>query len=112
MEGYGIHIIFVYLGKTVLKDILKTELYNHFLTFSVAIAILVSLTLSASHAVYAEQLVVYFVHICQQLYNDEFWCRITQVFLAKKLLNGCSSSSSLFACAAYSCVHSNNVHSV
>jgi len=78
----------------------------------VAIAILVSPTLSASHAVYAEQLVVYFVHICQQLYDDEFWCRITQVFLAKKLLNGCSSSSSLFACAAYSCVHSNNVHSV
>jgi len=65
-------LFMLYVGKIVLKGILQTEVYNHFLAFSIALCILVSPTLSASHAMYAEQLLGWFVETCKQLYGDEF----------------------------------------
>jgi len=42
-------LFMLYVGKIGLKGILQTELYNHFLAFSIALCILVIPTLSATH---------------------------------------------------------------
>ena len=51
----------LYTGKIVLCDILKPKLYSHFLTFSVAMNILVCPPLARSNLYYAKELLEYFV---------------------------------------------------
>lgn len=67
-----LRLFLLYIGKLVLKKVLKRELYNHFLIFSVAISILVSPALVSKNSVYAHELLVCFVDQCRQLYGPEF----------------------------------------
>lgn len=62
----------LYTGKLVLKGILRDDLYDNFMTLSVAISILVSPQLVASYANYAKELLIHFVHQARNLYGDEF----------------------------------------
>ena len=62
----------LYTGKIVLKGILRSDLYDHFMIFSVAISILASPQLVQRYREYAHNLLVYFVSQCSHLYGDEF----------------------------------------
>jgi hypothetical protein len=62
----------LYTGKVVLSDILRPDLYAHFLCLNVATAILVCPTLAHSHHNYAKQFLEYFVEQTKILYGDEF----------------------------------------
>lgn len=64
--------LLLYTGKLVLRGILKDELYNHFLTFSVAMSILVCPRLAKHYTEYAHNLLVYFVEKARELYGIEF----------------------------------------
>ncbi len=61
----------LYTGKFVLKDILRPELYDHFMTLSVALDILVSKDLVWHHLDYADNLLWYFVQQGRVLYGPE-----------------------------------------
>jgi len=65
-------LFLLYIGKLVLKGILRDELYNNFLILSVAMSFLVSPSLARVHHEYAQQLLVCFVSQCRALYGDEF----------------------------------------
>ena len=62
----------LYTGQLALKEIIRPELYSHFLSLSVASRILVSPTLVKSHWQYASELLVYFVEQGRVLYGKEF----------------------------------------
>lgn len=62
----------LYTGKFVLKDVLPEANFNHFMTLSIAMCILVNLKLVAQHGVYAHQLLLHFVSKSGQLYGPEF----------------------------------------
>lgn len=63
-----------YTGKLVLKGILRKDFYDHFLSLSVALSILVSSSLAqeATNREYAEGLLKYFVEKGRCLYGPEF----------------------------------------
>ena len=58
----------LYTGQLVLKDVLRPELYAHFLCLSVASRILVSPTLVKAHWKYASELLVYFTEQGKELH--------------------------------------------
>ena len=62
----------LYTGKIVLDGILRTDLYAHFTSLSIASRILVSPTLVQTHWKYASDLLVYFVEKGRDLYGKEF----------------------------------------
>ena len=64
----------LYTGKVVLKQILRPAFYEHFMTLSVAMCILVSARLSseADRIEYARELLLYFVQQGKLLYGNEF----------------------------------------
>ena len=62
----------LYTGKLALEDILRPELYKHFIVFNVAMSILVSPTLSSTHIMYAKDLLIFFVLEGKRLYGKEF----------------------------------------
>lgn len=62
----------LYTGKIVLKGILKEQLYEHFMTFSVALSILVCPKLARQYNSYAHELLTYFVAQGKHLYGEEF----------------------------------------
>ena len=65
-------LFMLYTGKIVLRGILPKALYEHFLTFSIALSILVSPSLSMQHRNYAHELLLHFVGKCKELYSAEF----------------------------------------
>ena len=62
----------LYTGKYVLRWVLPDVAYRHFLTFSVAICILVNEKLAKEHGEYAHQLLLHFVSKAAELYTKEF----------------------------------------
>ena len=62
----------LYTGKIALHDILRPDMYEHFLVLSVASSILVCPSLAHSYKDYAKQLLEYFVEQGKVLYGDEF----------------------------------------
>lgn len=62
----------LYTGKIVLKGILPSQFYEHFMVLSVASSILVSSELAKIHLKYASDLLKYFVEKAGQLYGSEF----------------------------------------
>lgn len=62
----------LYTGKIALDGILRSDLYAHFMSLSVASDILVSPSLGRSHCKYAGELLVYFVEKGCMLYGNEF----------------------------------------
>ena len=83
----------------VLKGILKSELYDHFLTFSVASSILVSPKLAESHRDYASKLLVHFVSQGRRLYGEEFV--VYNVHSLLHLADEVQEYGSLDPCAAW-----------
>ena len=62
----------LYSGHYLLKDVLKLPFYDHFMLLSVAIGILVSEQLVATHVSLAEELLVRFNQEGKHLYGNEF----------------------------------------
>jgi hypothetical protein len=65
-------LFLLYVGKVVLKGILRDDIYANFLELSVAISIAVSPSLVSIHHDYAHQLLLHFVDGCHELYGPEF----------------------------------------
>jgi hypothetical protein len=72
MESNRIRLFLLYVGKIVLKGILRDDLYTHFLELSVAMSIAVSPSLIRTHHEYAHHLLLHFVDKCHELYGHEF----------------------------------------
>lgn len=64
--------IALYTGKMVLKGVLPDKMYHHFLTFSVALCILISPGLAKEYNSYAGELLTFFVKQGRALYGTEF----------------------------------------
>lgn len=62
----------LYSGPVALKDILRTDLYHHFLAFHVSITIFCKEETIKKYLPYAKELLVYFVQKCKNLYGPEF----------------------------------------
>ena len=62
----------LYTEKNALKDILRRDLYDHFLTLNIAITILVNPFAVRKHKDYAHKLLQYFVTTCHDLYGKEY----------------------------------------
>jgi hypothetical protein len=62
----------LYTGIVVLKSEIDEELYDNFVCLSVAIFLLSAENLSQHYCDYAEQMLVYFVEKCEQLYGAKF----------------------------------------
>jgi hypothetical protein len=65
-------LFLLYVGKVVLKGILRDDIYANFLELSVALSIAVSPSLISIHHEYAHQLLLHFVDGCRELYGPEF----------------------------------------
>ncbi|XP_076080684.1 uncharacterized protein LOC143051667 isoform X1 [Mytilus galloprovincialis] len=90
----------LYTGKLVLKGVLKKELYEHFLSFSVAMTILVSPVLVENYVEYAKELLVYFVSQAQILYGEEIL--VYNVHSMVHLADDAKEYGCLDNCAAFS----------
>lgn len=66
-----LRLFLLYLSPTVLKGVLKSKYYKHFLCFQVAIFILCSSELISNYLEYAEKLLCYFVKHFPHLYGQE-----------------------------------------
>ncbi|CAC5386299.1 unnamed protein product [Mytilus coruscus] len=90
----------LYTGKLVLKGVLKKELYEHFLSFSVAMTILVSPVLVENYVEYAKELLVYFVSQAEYLYGEEIL--VYNVHSMVHLADDAKEYGCLDNCAAFS----------
>ncbi len=61
----------LYTGKIALKRVLRKEYYDHFMTFSIAMSILVCPRLVEEYSEYAHELLVHFVKRFRDLYGAE-----------------------------------------
>jgi len=71
-KGTEFRTFLLYTGKSVLKRILSSEKYEHFLNFSVALLILLNSKLTSEYLDYAQDLLEQFVENCKKLYGQHF----------------------------------------
>lgn len=88
----------MYTGPIVLKDVLPKNLYEHFMCLHVGICLLMNEALVKKHAVYAEQLLEYFVQQSVEIYGQKFVAynvhcliHLTSVALKFGCLDQCSA---------------------
>ena len=64
----------LYTGPVVLRGILPDNLYQHFLSLSIAISIMLDMNTAkrSSYLQYARELITHFVNNCKSLYGDTF----------------------------------------
>ncbi|XP_069165150.1 uncharacterized protein [Procambarus clarkii] len=92
--------LLLYTGKIVLKGILPKELYDHFLTLSVAISILVSPKLiQLNYSQYAHDLLLYFVLKARELYGKDFL--VYNVHCLTHISSDAKEFGSLDRCSAF-----------
>lgn len=82
----------LYTGKIVLRGVLRKELYDHFMTFSTAMCILICPELAINYNQYAHDLLRFFVEHGGDLYGQRF-----QVFNVHSLLHLAADATS-FGC--------------
>lgn len=89
----------LYTGKLALQNILRPDLYDNFMTLSVALSILVSPKLSENHRDYAHKLLEHFVTQARNLYGKEFL--VYNVHAMLHLADEVKDHGSLDACSAF-----------
>ena len=89
----------LYTGQFVIKGILPTKYYLHFLTLNIAISILISEKLTNDYHQYAHNLLEYFVETGKDLYGMEFM--VYNVHSLIHLRNDALKFGSLENCAAW-----------
>lgn len=89
----------LYTGKVGLQGILQKDIYRHFMSFSVAMCILVSPTLTKAHSLYAHNLLVYFVEQGHKIYGTEFM--VYNVHSLLHLTSDATTYGSLDQCSAF-----------
>lgn len=89
----------LYTGKLALRNILRPDLYDNFMTLSVALSILVSPKLSENHRDYAHKLLEHFVTQARNLYGKEFL--VYDVHAMLHLADEVKEHGSLDACSAF-----------
>jgi hypothetical protein len=64
----------LYTGPVVLRDVLPKKVYQHFLSLSLAIAIMLDTNVEKRNAYlqYARELIAHFVHGCEAIYGNTF----------------------------------------
>ncbi len=104
----------LYTGKLVWRDVLRPGVYNHFMTLSAALHILVSKEIVCHHLDYAANLLWYFAQQGRVLYGAEFlmYNTHTMVHLARDAQEcGCLDACSVFPLESYLHQVKNLVHS-
>nr|XP_054607615.1 uncharacterized protein LOC129167214 [Nothobranchius furzeri] len=89
----------LYTGKLALKGILRSELYEHFVIFSVAMNIIVCPELVMTQGAYAHDLLRYFVNEARILYGDEFM--VYNVHSLLHMAEDATKFNSLDNCSAF-----------
>lgn len=89
----------LYTGKIVIKGVLQDHLYEHFLSFSTALCILVSRELTKSQGPYANQLLKFFVEREWELYGEIFL--VYNVHSLLHLAEDAQNFGSLDRCSAF-----------
>ena len=72
LEGNRIVVVFTRLGVVVLKEVLSSKYYIHFLCLHVAVKLLSCGEQSRNNIEYARELLTYFVEHSQRLYSKNF----------------------------------------
>lgn len=98
MEGHRSQTVCC-TGKLVLKGVLDDRHYRNFLSFSVALSILLCPDLAKSHNQLAEDLLKGFVADCKELYGPEFL--VYNVHMMVHLAAEAKQYGSLDACSAF-----------
>lgn len=89
----------LYTGKIVLRGALNQDLYEHFLTLSVALSILVCPKIAQTHTEFARQLLLRFVTQGRKLYGEHFL--VYNVHSLLHLADEVKEYGSLDACSAF-----------
>lgn len=89
----------LYSGKFALNGILKPDIYDNFMSLSVAISILVSPKLAAIYRNYAHELLECFVDNARKLYGREFL--VYNIHTLLHLADEANEYGSLDACSAF-----------
>lgn len=89
----------LYTGGIVLKPVLADNMYDNFMSLSVAISILVSPELTSVHANYAQRLITFFLQEAHNIYGSKFF--VYNVHSLLHITNDAVKFGSLDNCSAF-----------